>query len=104
MELPAARAAERHWGWPALARSELNRVDIRFREALTDCARAERLDPRNAWVYAFRARVLFQMTPGAEGAPQMDRAVALSPDEGWLRAWRSAGWTPRCGTWKPRAA
>jgi tetratricopeptide (TPR) repeat protein len=88
-ELDALCAAEPRWSWPFLARSELGRVDIRYAAALRDCARAAALDRANAWVFAFRARVLFQQRPGPAGMADMDRAVALSPREGWLRAWRA---------------
>lgn len=95
VDLDGARAeldalcARGGWSWPFLVRSELERVDIRFGPALADCARAERLDPRNAWVPAFRSRVLFQSRPGRDGLDALDCAVALSPREGWLRAWRA---------------
>jgi predicted Zn-dependent protease len=96
VDLPAARrvldelaAGRPDWVWPRLVRSELERVDIRYEEALRDLDAAERLEPGNAWVHAFRARVLFQSDPGPSAAAAMERAVALAPREGWLRAWRA---------------
>jgi len=96
VDLPAAwktldaLCAERpEWSWPFLIRSELGRVDIVFDRALEDLDRAEKLDPNNAWVYAFRARVLFQKDPGPAALAAMDRAIKLAPDSGWLRAWRA---------------
>lgn len=88
-ELDALCSARPRWSVPFLVRSELGRVDIVYGRALEDLARAEALDPGNAWVHAFRARVLFQSAPGPEAMKAMDRAVALSPEEGWIRAWRA---------------
>jgi tetratricopeptide (TPR) repeat protein len=87
--LDALCLARPDWSWPLLVRSELGRVDIVFDRALLDLDAAERLDPDNAWIHAFRARVLFQARPGPEALAVMDRAVALAPDAGWLRAWRA---------------
>lgn len=96
VDLPAAwrtldaLCAERpDWSWPFLVRSELARVDIEFDRSLRDLDAAERLDPANAWIHAFRARVLFQNSPGPEALAAMDRAAALAPSAGWLRAWRA---------------
>ena len=96
VELPAAwktldaLCAERpDWSWPFLIRSELGRVDILFDKALRDLDRAERLDPTNAWIPAFRARVLFQKDPGPAALAAMDRAILLAPETGWIRAWRA---------------
>ena len=63
-ELDALAAARPDWSWPLLVRSELGRVDIVFDRALKDLDAAEKLDPANAWIHAFRARVLFQKEPG----------------------------------------
>lgn len=87
--LDALCADRPDWSWPFLVRSELGRVDILFDKALRDLDAAERLDPDNAWIIAFRARVLFQSNPGAEALVAMDRAVTLAPEAGWLRAWRA---------------
>lgn len=85
-----ALCAERpDWSWPLLIRSELGRVDIVFDKALRDLDAAERLDPENPWIHAFRARVLFQSDPGPAALAAMDRAVALAPETGWVRAWRA---------------
>lgn len=96
VELPAAwrtldaLCADRpDWSWPLLIRSELGRVDILFDKALRDLGAAERLDPNNSWIHAFRARVLFQSRPGPEALKAMDRAVELDPQAGWIRAWRA---------------
>jgi len=88
-ELDALCADRADWSWPFLVRSELGRVDIVFDKALRDIETAEQLDPNNAWIHAFRARVLFQKSPGPEALAAMDRAVALAPEAGWLRAWRA---------------
>jgi tetratricopeptide (TPR) repeat protein len=88
-ELDALCAARPDWVWPVLVRSELGRVDVVYAGALRDLDAAERLEPRNAWVQAFRARVLFQMKPGAAAAAAMDRAAALAPRAGWIRGWRA---------------
>ncbi|HEX4046566.1 MAG TPA: tetratricopeptide repeat protein, partial [Elusimicrobiota bacterium] len=88
-ELDALVSARPDWAWALIVRSELGRVDIVYDRALKDLDRAERLEPRNAWVHAFRARVLFQKNPGAEAISAMDRAVALAPKSGWVRAWRA---------------
>ncbi len=88
-ELDALCAARPRWSAPFLVRSELARVDIVFGRALKDLDRAEALDPRDAWIPAFRSRVLFQSAPGPAAMAAMDRAVALAPKIGWLRAWRA---------------
>ncbi len=94
-ELVAARRELRElirlrpdWVWPVLVRSEVERVDIRFDQALLDLDQAESLEPKNPWIHAFRARVLFQMKPGPEAQAAMDLAALLGPEEGWIRAWR----------------
>ena len=87
--LDALCAARPDWSWPFLIRSELGRVDILYHKALRDLDAAERLDPENAWIHAFRARVLFQASPGPRALAAMDRAVELAPGAGWLRAWRA---------------
>ncbi len=72
-----------------MIRSELGRVDIVYEKALRDLWTAARLEPENAWVHAFRARVLFQKSPGAAALAAMDRAVQSAPRAGWIRAWRA---------------
>jgi len=88
-ELDALAAARPDWVWPALVRSELGRVDIVFAGALRDLEACERLEPGNAWVHAFRARVLFQKEAGPAGLAAIDRSVELAPKAGWIRAWRA---------------
>lgn len=88
-ELDGLAAARPDWVWPLLVRSELGRVDIVFERALNDLDACERREPGNAWVHAFRARVLFQKDPGPAAYAAMDRAVALAPKAGWVRAWRA---------------
>jgi tetratricopeptide (TPR) repeat protein len=88
-ELDALVERRWDWVWPALIRSELGRVDIRYDQALKDLELAEKLEPDNAWVHAFRSRVLFQKSPGPEAIAAMDRAVKLAPKAGWIRAWRA---------------
>lgn len=90
-ELDALVAARPRWSAPRLVRSELGRVDIAFGPSLKDLDRAEALDPDDAWVAAFRGRVLFQRAPGRDALAAMDRAVALAPTQGWIRAWRADG-------------
>ncbi|NNN04470.1 MAG: tetratricopeptide repeat protein [Elusimicrobia bacterium] len=88
-ELDELVARRRDWVWPALVRSELARVDILYAKSLRDLDAAERLEPGNAWVHAFRARVLFQSDPGPAALTAIDRAVKLAPRTGWIRAWRA---------------
>ncbi|MBI5629707.1 MAG: tetratricopeptide repeat protein [Elusimicrobia bacterium] len=53
-------------------------------------------EPGRAWVRAFLGRALSGQRPEAspledprEGLAQMDRAAALEPESGWIRAWRA---------------
>ncbi len=75
--LDALCLQRRDWSWSFIVRMELDRVNIRYADALKDGAHAARLDPGNAWIPAFQARVLFQKERSARGLPYMDRALAF---------------------------
>jgi tetratricopeptide (TPR) repeat protein len=51
------------------------------------------LDPRNAWMRAFLGRAMTGLRDDPRvirlGLKQLDRAVALAPEIGWIRSWRA---------------
>jgi len=89
--IPAAEAAVRRapdsaWAW--VFRAFSLRSLMRYEEAVADLDRAVACEPASAAVWAMRSRV--KLTNGRklyDGVRDMEKAVALEPDWGWLRCW-----------------
>src|SRR5207253_945723 len=58
----------------------------RYDEALDDYARAAKAAPGRGWVWAHYARALNLRDGAKPGNKEFDRAAALSPRSGWIRA------------------
>lgn len=89
--IPAAEAAVRRAPrspWARVFRAFSLRSLMRYEEAVADLDRAVALAPRSAALWAMRSRV--KLTNGAaayDGVRDMEKAVALGPDWGWLHCW-----------------
>lgn len=91
-----AGAARPKAGWPRAVYAALaGRSPLQ----LEPLAAATRLDPKRAWIWAFRGRALgddeVQDASGRrrrEAERALSRALALAPRAGWIACWRAEVW------------
>ena len=89
--IPAAEAAVRRapdcaWAW--VFRAFSLRSLMLYEEAIADLDRAVALEPKSAALWAMRSRVKLTNRQGAyDGVRDMEKAVALAPNWGWLNCW-----------------
>lgn len=89
--VPAAEAAVRRapdcaWAW--VFRAFSLRSLMRYEDAVRDVNKAVACEPRSAALRALRSRVkLTNRQALYDGVRDMERAVALAPDWGWLQCW-----------------
>jgi tetratricopeptide (TPR) repeat protein len=80
------RAPDSAWAW--VFRAFSLRSLMLYDEAVSDLDRAVACEPRSAAVWAMRSRVkLTNRQAFYDGVRDMEKAVALAPDWGWLNCW-----------------
>ncbi|MDZ4832589.1 MAG: protein kinase [Candidatus Melainabacteria bacterium] len=64
-----------------LARAKLYKNDGRYREALSDAAKALAIEPNNFWAFKFRGDVFNELGEWANARAEADKAIAIAPKE-----------------------
>lgn len=85
-EASVKRAPDCAWAW--VFRAFSLRSLMRYEEAIADLDRAVALEPKSAALWAMRSRVkLTNRQAFYDGVRDMEKAVALAPDWGWIQCW-----------------
>ena len=85
----SAAAAQPEWLWPRLLSADSAYFNARFLDAEKRFVSIVRAFPRSAWAHALLGRARY-LQGDKRMLHDLDRAIALEPEAGWIYAWRGA--------------